>query len=325
MPATITHAYFGEDIYNKLPKDIKIKIKDYKTCLMMFSQSMDSLMFYNILSPLKGKDIRDLAGVFHNSKTNIFFDNLIDFIKDNKLYNDPQTLVFLYGLIAHYSLDSTIHPFVFFKTGNFNKKDPNTYKYNGLHNYMETYIDNYMLKKRNVNINTFKIQDFCFDTKPFSKELISTINYSFKNTFNIDNMSKKYYKSLNQMKNFLVLFRFDNYGIKKIGYKTIDFFTPKKIFRFNSLSYRLDNFDNYNFLNDNHMTWTYPVDNNLKSTKNFDQLYNEALNNCLNIIKEINLYFFENKKINIDGLFKNKSYITGIDCDSKKRQVFFEF
>lgn len=325
MPATITHAYFGEDIYNRLPSDIKLKIKDYKTSLMMFSQSMDSLMFYNILSPLKGKNIRDLASVFHNNKVNIFFNNLIEYIKKKKLYNDPQTLAFLYGLIAHHSLDSTIHPFVFFKTGDFNKNDPNTYKYNGLHTYMETYIDNYMLEKRNTNVNNFKIQEFCFDIKPFSKELIDAIDYSFENTYSINNMSKKYYKSLKQMKTFLVLFRFDNHGIKKLGYKTIDFFTPKKLFRFNSLSYKLDNFDNYNFLNNKHKVWTYPIDSNLKSTKCFDQLYNDALNNSLNIIKELNLYFFKNKHIDINNLFKNKSYITGIDCNSKKRQLFFEF
>ena len=64
---------------------------------------------------------------------------------------------------------------------------------------METYIDNYMLEKRNTNVNNFKIQEFCFDIKPFSKELIDAIDYSFENTYSINNMSKKYYKSLKQV------------------------------------------------------------------------------------------------------------------------------
>ena len=216
MPSTITHAYFGKDLYNKLPKKIKIKFLNEEKKLMMFSQSMDALMFYNIYSLAPGKKIRNISKTSHNEKTNEFFTNLITYMKDNKYYNEPSSLVFLYGLISHFCLDSTTHPFIFYKTGNFIKKDEKTHKYNGYHAYMETYIDNYYLIKRN---NTkFKLNEFCFDLDNFSDELNNCINYSFEKTYGIKNMSKKYYKSLVQMKNFINLFRIDKYGIKKQGY-----------------------------------------------------------------------------------------------------------
>ena len=322
MPATITHAYFGNDLYNKLPNDIKNKLKDKKECLMMFSQSMDALMFYNIYTPFKGKDIRNLSSIFHNSKTNNFFSNLIHYMKKNKYYNDSHTLAFLYGLIAHFCLDSTLHPYIFYKTGAFNKKDKNTYKYNGYHTYMETYIDNYYIKTRNnKNINIKNI----FDLTPFTKELTNSIDYSFEKTYKIKNTSKIYYTSLKQMKTFLILFRQDKFGIKKIFYKFIDLITPKNSFSFKSLSYKLDDYEKYDFLNKNNKIWYYPVDKNISSTKNFEQLYNEALEDALYIIKEINQYFYNDKKININNLFHNKSYVTGIDCNIKKKQTFFEF
>ena len=51
MPATITHAYFAQDVYEILPS----KFKDKLDCsrVRMFGQSMDSLYFYNLFSILK--------------------------------------------------------------------------------------------------------------------------------------------------------------------------------------------------------------------------------------------------------------------------------
>ena len=81
MPSTITHAYFGEDLFNKIPKESKNIITNEKKSLMMFSQSMDSLMFYNIYNLFPGKKIRNLSSTFHNNKTDDFFSNLITYMK----------------------------------------------------------------------------------------------------------------------------------------------------------------------------------------------------------------------------------------------------
>lgn len=324
MPSTITHAYFGEDLFNKIPKESKNIITNKKKSLMMFSQSMDSLMFYNIYNLFPGKKIRNLSSTFHNNKTDDFFSNLITYMKKNEYYKDPKTLSFLYGLISHFSLDSTTHPFVFYKTGVYDNKNKETVKYNGMHTYMENYIDNYFLTTRNKS-KDINISNFCFDLTKFSKELNDSIDYSFQITFNIDNMSKKYYISLKQMKNFITLFRFDKYGIKKLGYTFIDKIKPKNTFQFKSISYDLDDYENYDFLNINKSTWYFPVDKNIYSNKNFLELYDDALTKATFIINEINDYFFKDKKINIKKLFNNESYVTGINCLSKKKQKFFEF
>jgi hypothetical protein len=48
---------------------------------------------------------------------------MINYIKDNNLYNDDDVLSYLYGYINHYVLDKTIHPYVRYKTGVFKKKN----------------------------------------------------------------------------------------------------------------------------------------------------------------------------------------------------------
>ena len=326
MPATATHAFFAEDLYNKLDDKTKQKIHNEKKSLLMFSQNTDALMFYNITNLKKGKAIRKFQYTFHITETNNFFYNLITYIKDNNYYNNPKVLTFLYGFISHFCLDSTIHPYIFYKTGDFNKKDKKTFKYNGLHHHMEIFLDNTLISERkNKNYKKFNISTYCFDLRKFSKELNDTIDYTFNKTFKIKNMSTIYYTSLKQMKNFLTLFRKDSYGIKKIGYKLIDKVTPRNTFVFNYLSYNQSLEDTNNYLNLNHKKWNYPVDKKIVSIKSFYDLYDTALKDSLYIIKEINNYFYNNKKLDIDKLFKNKSYITGIDCNSKLKQKYFEF
>ena len=86
MPATITHAYFAKDVFDILPSNIKSTIDCSR--IKMFGQSMDSLMFYNLFSISPGKKIRSFSREFHRSKTQDYFINLINYIKDNDFEKD---------------------------------------------------------------------------------------------------------------------------------------------------------------------------------------------------------------------------------------------
>lgn len=319
MPATITHAYFAEDVYKNLEINIQKKINKDK--LLMFAQNTDSFLFYNILSLKRGKHIRNLQKVFHEEKCLLFFTNTINYIKEKKYFNDSDTISYLYGFITHYILDSTVHPFVFYKTGLFIPKDKDTWKYNGGHTYMETYIDNYLLNKRNYSMNFNK----CFDLKPFSKNLNNVINYGFLKTYNEKDISLKYYSSLKQMHIFLNLFRKDYFGIKRNIYSFFDIFTSKKIFKLKTISYNLKINDDTDFLNNKHKNWCYPADKNIKSNENFDDLYQKAIIKAVYCIEKIHSHLFDNKNINLEEVLENKSYVTGIDCNSKFKQKYFEF
>ena len=323
MPATITHAYFCKDVFDILPNNINNKISLNR--MKMFGQSTNSLMFYNLFSILPGKKIRDFHKYFHNNKSQDFFINLINYIKEKNYINDKDVSSFLAGFICHYVLDSTIHPYIIYKTGVFNKKNANTYKYNNIHAFMETFIDNDMVKRRNKsNPYNFPINKFCFSLEKFSPKLKNTINYSFDTTFNINNMSKIYYKSLKQMRYSLVLFRKDSTGIKKNIYKLIDTFTSKRIFRFEAISYNYPLEDRHNFLNSNHQLWRHPCMYDVTSTESFVDLYLKAIK-CAKVLICASFDYIDGKDIELEKLFLNFSYITGLDCNSKKELKYFEF
>ncbi len=323
MPATIVHAYFAEDEYDILPKIIKERL-NISRC-RMFSQSMDALKFYNLFSILPGKKIREFDKYFHRHDSQKFFINLINYIKNNNYINDPDTCSFLVGMICHYVLDSTIHPYVFYKTGVFNKKNINSYKYNNAHAFMEAFLDCDMIKRReNINPYKFKLGKFCFDNRRFSNKLNNTINCVFNETFNINNMDKKYYKSLKQMKRDLIIFRRDRYGIKKFFYKLADTFTSKRCFRFEAISYHCSLEDNHNYLNENHNLWRNPTTYDLTSTESFLDLYLKSLK-VAKVLICASFDYISGKDIDLEKIFVNNSYITGINCDSDKKLKYFEF
>lgn len=323
MPATAVHAYFAQDLNDILPKEIKNKLDVDR--LKTFGQSTDSLMFYNLFSILPGKNIRDFQKYFHTNKTQEFFINLINYIKENDYTEDIDVNSFLVGAICHYVLDSTVHPYIYYKTGYFNKNDKSTYKYNNVHTFMETFLDNDMIKRReSINPYKFNISKFSFYTSKFSNELNDTIKYTFKETFDVDNMDKIYYKSLKQMRNSIFIFRQDRYGIKKFFYKLADTFTSKRVFRFEAISYHYPLNDRHNFLNENHKLWRNPCDYNLTSEESFLDLYLRALK-LAKVMICASFDYINGKDIELEKVFINKSYITGLDCELDKELKYFEF
>ena len=323
MPATVVHAYFAQDLNDILPKEIKNKLEVDR--LKTFGQSTDSLMFYNLFSILPGKKIRDFQKYFHTNKTQEFFINLINYIKENDYTEDIDVNSFLVGAICHYVLDSTVHPYIYYKTGYFNKNDKSTYKYNNVHTFMETFLDNDMIKRReSINPYKFNISKFSFDTSKFSNELNDTIKYTFKETFDVDNMDKIYYKSLKQMRNSIFIFRQDRYGIKKFFYKLADTFTSKRVFRFEAISYHYPLNDRHNFLNENHKLWRNPCDYSLTSEESFLDLYLKALK-LAKVMICASFDYINGKDIELEEVLINKSYITGLDCELDKELKYFEF
>lgn len=326
MPATVTHAYFGMDVYNNLPIGLKELLMDEKKDLRMFAQGMDPFFFYHKISLKNGKKQQDFALYFHTNKTREFFINLVNYIKYNNYYQIPDVMAYLYGFIAHYVLDSTIHPYVFYKTGEWKKTDKETYKYRGLHHNMEVFLDNYLISKREQEkVHSFKFYDYCFEFKPFSKELEEVIDYAFKETFGINEMSNFYKQALKDMHFALKYFRYDKIGVKRMVYTTCEAITSKSFFPFSVISYHISTDDKKNYLNLDKQEWCHPCLKREKHTDSFDELYDKSLQEALDIIKKVNAYIKDTKKVDLTKVFKNLSYKTGKDCTKDYELKYFEF
>ena len=263
--------------------------------------------------------------VCHRQHTRDFFCQFIEDIKKSHLEEDSDVCSFLCGFICHYVLDSTIHPFVIYKTGNFDKHNKVTYKYNNLHLFMETYLDNHLIRKReHKNPYSFSIVKYSFDLAPFSSGLNQVIRSSFDKVYHVSNMDSIYYQALKDMKFSLRVFRQDRFGIKKFFYKLADTFTPRRCFRFEAISYHYTMHPAYDFLNFRRRLWRNPTTYSITSHDSFYDLYIKSLKLAKKIIEDT-FDYLSGQDVDLNSVFKNLSYTTGLDCDEYKELKYFEF
>lgn len=326
MAGSLTHGYFIMDVYDRLGIKSKELLVGHKELLKTAAQNMDVLYFYNLTNFKKGKKVRDFGYYFHTNKSYLFFETLINYIKYNGYQYNPEVIAFLYGMLSHYVLDSNIHPYVFYKTGNFNKEDPSTYKYNHLHADLETYFDNYLVRIREgIKPHKFKCYKWCFNTERINKELEEVINFTYKEVFEIEQFHKYYLKSIKQIKFFFRVFRYDPTCIKKRFYLIIDFFCPRALLRKESLSYHIRMKDYKHYLNLEHKKWYNPTDKRISNSTSLLEIYTKSLDKTVKMIKEINQYLYYDKKIDLKKTIENLNYFSGIDCDKKRELKHFEF
>lgn len=320
MAGTVTHTYFSMDVYKKLDKKTKDIIKDSKLDFQTFSQGHDVFFFKPFFRKKEGE-------YFHRNDTQNFFINMIEYIRKKHLQNDSDIMAFLYGYVCHYSLDTITHPFIIYKGGYYYKKDKKTLKYNGGHSEVESYIDAYLINKREkLNPNELDVSKFCFTNNKLSKKLILMIDSVFYDTFKKKNMGEKYNSRLKRMKKMYHFLRYDKHGRKKKFYLFLDKKLPKKMMKFKSVSYKIKLNKNHYFLNLDKRKWNHPMYKNETYTDSFDDLYKKSIDLSIELINACNAVLFYNKTTNyLKKYFKNISFESGKSCNDKKRFRYFEF
>lgn len=312
MPALTTHKIFSEQVLNEI--DNTLIDKD---TFFMFSQSHDILFYY------KGKDYKlynALGKKAHHKQTQKYILNIIEYIKKNNI-KDKQCLGYLCGIISHYYLDSTLHPYIFYKTG-VDRKTKETIKYKGQHNLFERTLDS-ILYQRTYN-KTYKECNITKEILPkviLNKELTDLLNFTYSKTYNINNISSIIIKSYNTMRLFHNLIVEDKYSVKYNIYKTIDKISnnKSKCLRSYSTSIKL----NQDILNLKNKTWYHPVTKD-KHNESIIELIDIAK---INTIKTINktLKYLNGSKINIKDIILDIDYSTGILIKDNKKMRHFEF
>ncbi|MBQ8193101.1 MAG: zinc dependent phospholipase C family protein [Bacilli bacterium] len=328
MPSSVTHNYFASDVYDKINIDIKKKLQFNLDDFKCFAQGPDPYFFYDFHLTKKSKNVFKINDAMQHTNVNEHFLSLINYINEKEYYSNSQVMAYLYGQICHFILDSTIHPFVIFNTGIYDDKDVNSYKYNGLHEEMEYFIDIHLIAKReNIVPKKYKVYKNIFNINPFNDELKDVINTVTKDVYNFNNVSDIYYKSINDMKKFYYIFNYDKYGIKKFIYKIMDLICKDRLVKKEELSFNVDPNSKLYYLNSEKDEWTHPCDINEKYNFSFFELYNIAIDKAILLIEEID-NMLKKKKINskkIKMLFGNLNYGTGKDCDLNLEYKYFKF
>ena len=103
MPASYAHYRFGKRLLPILPADVRQTIQRFRRMYDMGLQGPDFFFYYNVLMKTA---TGDLGKTFHRQTGQEFF------TVAGKAAASDAAKAYLYGLLGHYCLDSTCHPFV---------------------------------------------------------------------------------------------------------------------------------------------------------------------------------------------------------------------
>ena len=324
MPSIITHHMFSKEVLKKLSKEETNRFQEKIDIYHTFAQSHDYLFYYKFGK--KRKEINSLGHKAHHKNTQDYLINIIEEIKKNHEENTPELLAYLYGSITHYVLDTTCHPYIFYKTGIYRKTEPETRKYFGGHNQIEKDLDAIYYKKyTNKDYNLCNVTKEIIGKPLFSAKLITTLNNVYKKTYNKDNISYYYQKGVNNARLIYNIVVNDRFGIKKTLYRLLDFIICRNKRYISTYSTHIKK-PNLSYLNLEKKEWKNPCLPEQKHNESFEELYNLAAGKAITIIRQVNKVLYENKPIeDILKYIPNLDYSSGIIIKETKQLRHFEY
>jgi hypothetical protein len=259
MPASLTHYEFYKQI-----------TKNPNSNGFIGAQGPDPFFFYGLgVSPnKKAKEFRAFGTYLHTVDPYITFKYLLEYIMGAKDEDKSILIDYTKGMLSHYILDKTCHPYIWYKSGFVTENDKDSKKYFNSHARIEGSIDVLIM-------DHFKDKTTTFDAVKFDKKsikLITKMIYSLgKVAYKEPNIKLNTYK--HALKNMHTVSKalYSKNGKKKA-------FIDKHFYNSPLSSMSEDKIENIklDFLNLKHKEWRSCIDNKNPSKEDFLMLFVKA-------------------------------------------------
>jgi len=274
--------------------------------------------FFYVLGKMKDKAL-ECGQLIHTSKTKMF---LVEMLKTAIEKKSIAMRNYLIGFLTHHALDTRIHPYIFYYTGLYDETNPETSQWAGLHLEFERKVDIAFIKDRfKFSPHKKHLMKKTLPLKQLSEEILTQIETSIKNTFNLENTASVFnqgYKIMKKVGRFVV---FDPLKIKR---KLIGLFESKnqpKNTYYQDLSHA-QNTSDFDYLNLTHETWYHPV-SNTPHQESVNDLFNQAFEVSKKWAEAVIKGFKEQTTSDLENLLEDASYDTGLPWNPKKSMTYF--
>lgn len=309
MPDLYAHIEFSKRMMNESPHNFN------KELVQVASQGPDPLYFH-----VFGKgteEYRFYADRMHDTNTRMLLSNMTRYVKE---HNNIDSYSFLFGFLTHYALDVNMHPYVYYHAGVYKESKPETSIYRGLHKKFEAAIDRALMEQDNLNPRKQKFHKTHFTLNTVPEVVKKTMDYTLLHTYGKKDGGTMYQIGVEKMYKNLKYMVKDRFGIKKLIYSTIDLFHQNDLYYKDISLYSYNK--NFDYLNNQLRTWHHPITNE-PSTKTINQLINDAGIFFQTLIKEVDNYL-KGDNIDLDTVFTNLSFNSGIDCNYHDDMKYFK-
>ena len=271
MPNIITHSLFAKEMADRFPDAGWLHAREH--LFTVGSNGPDYLFFYGFGAggPLKGATLRRYGGQLHKGHVNAFYESALRSIRHEK---DPairqDMIAYVCGHLSHWALDSTVHPYVYYRTGHGSAQN----SWN--HHRMESVLDSIVLKVKNGET-----------TKQFDTPAIANCSLeearavariyvpAIEAVFNEQIAPHQIKDALDDWHRVQKL-EHDPKGVKLASLKSLEKLTGTKNLA-SGLIVPNAPVDDYDICNLTHKKWIHPADENRVSTESFFDLYDKAL------------------------------------------------
>lgn len=106
MPGKYAHYRFGAELLKTMPADVRRTINRNRALYDVGLHGPDIFFYYN---PARKTNVGDLGGKFHGQSGRDFFTRVC---KRHRLEPNEAARAYLFGLLAHYCLDTACHPLI---------------------------------------------------------------------------------------------------------------------------------------------------------------------------------------------------------------------
>lgn len=281
MYGAMIHYYFFKDVIENLDNSVKTKLEYDDNLIFNFANFNSSPSFYKLFNFIKN-DKYSVQDYFDKEDCNsIIVESAINLEKNN----DYKKLLFLYGMIAHKTLNNYLYPYI-------NSLKSNTYSFNtGLN-----MIDFYYSKRNGMDVTKESIYKKFKDSFVYYDYMDELIRYPMVKICKLMASETYFTKCYKRKKKFYKKFAKVKYKI--VWLKFISLFFHKNGIAPKEFPYR-KNVDT-NLLNMKKIE--FQLGENIYND-NIDELINKALKDTLNRIKAVNDYLFSHVDKNFRKIY----------------------
>lgn len=307
MPDMMTHIFMGHDVLNGLPEKNIFK----KAAMQNIGLFNDGLMgpdpfFYNGIFPWDRYSLSHIGHLMHREKTGTFLLSLIGSLDTTEECLDKRTS-YLAGLICHYVLDTTAHPYIYYFSGvNSTGDDP---KYDVCHKRLEIILDMLLIRQRFKEPVHRIEKSSLLDTSDETLCAFKDASKNLRMLYGKPVPPEEFLQSLRYMQKAIWALR-DPYGLKKPLFALLD-----RVLKTNGL-YAASVYDSrkiksLDYGNRQREIWLEPSTGEPRSESFFD-LYETAVGSARKKISMAHEYLMEHAgKEDLSVLFPDISYNTG--------------
>lgn len=146
MPALITHRLFGEESIDRLPEGL-VSSEEERRAFLIANQGPDPFFFH--VRSTQPRICLEFGQVMHRSRMTRQFQALRDGVEHLQQRDARIGRAFALGMLSHYVLDRTAHPFVYAQQWGIQRVDATLAHAGGqVHAVIETDLDILMLQRK---------------------------------------------------------------------------------------------------------------------------------------------------------------------------------